>query len=98
MTSTQLYARLLAQVQAHWRVYVFAILGMLLSAATEVALPASRDDMIAGMPPYRRFSKSQPGTAEFFGDKHRFEHWYLDNQVYFNVKADDLGQNTYDVR
>ena len=35
------------------------------------------------MPPYRRFTKSQPGTPEFFGEKHRFEHWYLDNQVYF---------------
>ncbi len=48
MTSTQLYARLLAQVRPHWRVYVFAILGMLLSAATEVALPAAAKPFLDG--------------------------------------------------
>jgi REP element-mobilizing transposase RayT len=31
----------------------------------------------------RRFSKSSRSSAEHHGDKHRFEHWYLDNQVYF---------------
>src|ERR1700754_3314414 len=48
MTSTQLYARLLGQVRAHWRVYLFAILGMLLSAATEVALPAAAKPFLDG--------------------------------------------------
>jgi REP element-mobilizing transposase RayT len=32
------------------------------------------------MPPIR---KSDPGSNERFDGKHRFEHWYRDNQVYF---------------
>src|SRR5687767_6145613 len=27
--------------------------------------------------------KSSPGTPEFYKGKHRFEHWYRDNQIYF---------------
>ena len=30
-----------------------------------------------------RFRKSSYTNREFFGGKHRFEHWYRDNQVYF---------------
>jgi ATP-binding cassette, subfamily B, bacterial MsbA len=48
MTSTQLYLRLLAQVRPYWRVYVFAIFGMLLTAATEVALPAAAKPFLDG--------------------------------------------------
>lgn len=48
MTSTQLYLRLLSQVRPYWRVYALAILGMLLSAATEVALPAAAKPFLDG--------------------------------------------------
>src|SRR5215510_2705072 len=48
MTGTQLYLRLLAQVRPHWRVYVLAVLGMLISAATEVALPAAAKPFLDG--------------------------------------------------
>jgi hypothetical protein len=30
-----------------------------------------------------RLRKSSPRTKEFFGGKHRYEHWYRDNTVYF---------------
>jgi len=32
---------------------------------------------------YRRLSKSSRSSGETYEGKHRFEHWYLDNQVYF---------------
>lgn len=48
MTSTHLYLRLLGQVRPYWRVYALAILGMLLSAATEVALPAAAKPFLDG--------------------------------------------------
>jgi hypothetical protein len=35
------------------------------------------------MNPRRRFRKSAATRTESFGGRHRFEHWYLDNQVYF---------------
>jgi REP element-mobilizing transposase RayT len=35
------------------------------------------------MRPYRKFRKSSATKREHHGDQHRFEHWYLDNQVYF---------------
>jgi hypothetical protein len=35
------------------------------------------------MPPFRRFRKSSYTKYESFEGKHRFEHWYCDNQVYF---------------
>ena len=55
---------------------------------TEVTLPKENALVMPGryyvpMPPFRRFTKSQPGTPETFEGKHRFEHWYCDNQVYF---------------
>ena len=28
------------------------------------------------------FSRSHPSTSQHFQGKHRFEHWYRDNQVY----------------
>jgi REP element-mobilizing transposase RayT len=31
----------------------------------------------------RRIRKSSRNAREKFGDKHRFEHWYVDNQIYF---------------
>jgi REP element-mobilizing transposase RayT len=30
-----------------------------------------------------RFRKNAPATKEIFNGKHRFEHWYRDNSVYF---------------
>jgi hypothetical protein len=35
------------------------------------------------MPPFRRFRTSSSSSREYYNGKHRFEHWYLDNQVYF---------------
>jgi hypothetical protein len=35
------------------------------------------------MPPFRRFRKSSATLRETHHGRHRFEHWYLDNQVYF---------------
>ncbi len=35
------------------------------------------------MPPYRRFRKSSATKREIHSGRHRYEHWYLDNQVYF---------------
>lgn len=35
------------------------------------------------MPPYRRFRKSSSTAHESYNGRHRYEHWYLDNQVYF---------------
>jgi hypothetical protein len=32
---------------------------------------------------FRHFRKSSATQTESFGGSHRFEHWYLDNQVYF---------------
>jgi hypothetical protein len=31
----------------------------------------------------RRFRKPSRSAGEHFDGKHRYEHWYLDNQVYF---------------
>jgi hypothetical protein len=35
------------------------------------------------MPQFRRFRKSSSSSLETFKGRHRYEHWYLDNQVYF---------------
>lgn len=35
------------------------------------------------MPPFRNFRKSSGTKTKVFRGQHRFEHWYLDNQVYF---------------
>lgn len=32
-----------------------------------------------------RLRKSNPSKNEFFGAKHRFEHWYRDNSIYFTT-------------
>lgn len=48
MTSTQLYFRLLAYVRPYLWVFALSILGMLISAATEVALPAAVKPFLDG--------------------------------------------------
>ncbi len=48
MTGTQLYLRLLSHVRPYWRVYALAIFGMLISATTEVALPAAAKPFLDG--------------------------------------------------
>jgi hypothetical protein len=35
------------------------------------------------MSPFRRFRKSSATSRESHKGRHRYEHWYLDNQVYF---------------
>ena len=32
---------------------------------------------------FHRFRRSNPSTNEYFGGRHRSEHWYRDNQMYF---------------
>jgi hypothetical protein len=32
---------------------------------------------------YKEFKKGSHKREEYFGQQHRFEHWYVDNQVYF---------------
>ncbi|MGH7215120.1 MAG: hypothetical protein ACREIT_10190 [Tepidisphaeraceae bacterium] len=32
---------------------------------------------------FSRFRKSSATDTHFWGDDHRFEHWYRDNTVYF---------------
>jgi len=41
MTGTQLYLRLLRHVKPYWRVFALAILGMVITAASDVAVPAA---------------------------------------------------------
>lgn len=48
MTSTQLYLRLLRYVKPYWGVFALSIMGMLISAATEVALPAAVKPFLDG--------------------------------------------------
>ena len=48
MTSTQLYFRLLRYVKPYWGVFALSIVGMLLSAATEVALPIAVKPFLDG--------------------------------------------------
>jgi subfamily B ATP-binding cassette protein MsbA len=47
-SSTQLYFRLLRYVRPYWGVFAFSIAGMLVTAATEVALPAAMKPFIDG--------------------------------------------------
>src|SRR5689334_12905660 len=35
------------------------------------------------MSSFRRFRKSSSSSVHHFDGQHRFEHWYLDNQMYF---------------
>ena len=39
--------------------------------------------ILSGMGEFRKFRKSSATASKSFGDEHRFEHWYFDNQVYF---------------
>ena len=48
MTGAQLYLRLLRYVRPHWRIFALSILGMLVTAATEVALPAAAKPFLDG--------------------------------------------------
>ncbi len=48
MTSTQLYFRLLRYVKPYWGVFALSIVGMLLMAATEVALPIAVKPFLDG--------------------------------------------------
>jgi subfamily B ATP-binding cassette protein MsbA len=48
MTSIQLYFRLLRYVKPYWGVFALSILGMLISAATEVALPVAVKPFLDG--------------------------------------------------
>lgn len=48
MTAAQLYGRLLRHVKPYWRIFSLSIVGMILSAATEVALPAAAKPFLDG--------------------------------------------------
>ena len=48
MTGPQLYLRLVAHVRPYWRIFAISIAGMLVSAATEVALPAAAKPFLDG--------------------------------------------------
>ncbi|HTT36679.1 MAG TPA: lipid A export permease/ATP-binding protein MsbA [Burkholderiales bacterium] len=48
MTGPRLYLRLLGYVRPYWRMFALSILGMLIFAATEVALPASAKPFLDG--------------------------------------------------
>ena len=48
MTSTQLYFRLLRYVKPYWGVFALSIVGMLITAATEVALPVAVKPFLDG--------------------------------------------------
>src|SRR5690349_7331827 len=48
MTGTQLYLRLLRYVQPYWKIFAASVLGMLIQAGTEVALPAAAKPFLDG--------------------------------------------------
>ena len=48
MTNAQLYLRLLSHVKPYWRVFVLAIFGMMVTAATEPMLPALMKPLVEG--------------------------------------------------
>jgi subfamily B ATP-binding cassette protein MsbA len=48
ITSTQLYLRLLLYVQPYWGVFAFSILGMLITAGTEIILPIAVKPFLDG--------------------------------------------------
>jgi subfamily B ATP-binding cassette protein MsbA len=58
MTSTQLYLRLLRYVKPYWGVFAFSIIGMLITAATEVVLPAAIKPFLDGTFVERTLSSS----------------------------------------
>src|SRR5688572_11595350 len=48
MTNAALYLRLLSHVKPYWRVFVLAIFGMMVTAATEPMLPALMKPLVEG--------------------------------------------------
>ena len=48
MTGTQLYLRLLGYVRPYWKIFAASVLGMLIAAATEVAMPAAAKPFLDG--------------------------------------------------
>ena len=48
MTGTQLYLRLLGYVRPYWSIFAASVLGMLITAGTEVALPAAAKPFLDG--------------------------------------------------
>jgi subfamily B ATP-binding cassette protein MsbA len=48
MTGTQLYLRLLRYVQPYWKIFAASVIGMLIQAGTEVALPAAAKPFLDG--------------------------------------------------
>ena len=48
MTSSELYVRLLRYVMPYWRVFGLALLGMVVVALTEPALPALLQPLLDG--------------------------------------------------
>jgi len=48
MTGTQLYLRLLSYVRPYWKIFAASVLGMLITASTEVAMPAAAKPFLDG--------------------------------------------------
>ena len=48
MTGTQLYLRLLGYVRPYWKIFAGSVLGMLVAAGTEVAMPAAAKPFLDG--------------------------------------------------
>ena len=48
MTGTRLYLRLMRYVRPYWRMFALSVLGMVISAVTEVALPAAAKPFLDG--------------------------------------------------
>jgi subfamily B ATP-binding cassette protein MsbA len=48
MTGTRLYLRLLGYVRPYWRIFAVSVVGMLITAGTEVALPAAAKPFLDG--------------------------------------------------
>jgi subfamily B ATP-binding cassette protein MsbA len=48
MTGTQLYIRLLGYVRPYWKIFAASVVGMLIAASTEVAMPAAAKPFLDG--------------------------------------------------
>jgi ABC-type multidrug transport system fused ATPase/permease subunit len=48
MTGLQLYLRLLSYVRPYWKIFAASVLGMLITASTEVAMPAAAKPFLDG--------------------------------------------------
>src|SRR5688500_12428805 len=55
-------------------------------------LSATADTLI----PMGRFSRSNPSQREYWQGKHRFEHWYRDNQVYLITARTRGGSSAFE--